>query len=230
MTVNEFFTALGDAARWPVGVSIKRTNPLPLDDKSVFASLQDATDYAAGVLAYPGQVIAVVTTTETKIYYIDHTMTLQEMGQGGQISIDPNTLVDNNGTIAIKGYADAAVGAQLTKTSNGLEWVVPSSTTIEGLSSAVSALQTSVTGLTSDMQKREATLVFPVGGSEDAISDVLLPQGTIIRSIELTVSTALTADAIIGSGVFAGLKRANQEVIDKILISTAELDEATLRT
>ena len=157
-------------------------------------------------------------------------MTLQEIGQGSQISIDPNTLVDNNGTIAIKGYASAAVGAQLTKTANGLEWVVPSSTTIEGLSSAVSALQTSVAGLSTDMQKREATLVFSISGSEDAVSDVLLPQGTIIRSIELTVSTALTANATIGSGVFVGLKRSNQEVIDKTLISIAELDEAILRT
>ena len=37
-----------------------RNGPFPLDRYSVFSSLVDAEEYAAGVLAYSGQVIAVM--------------------------------------------------------------------------------------------------------------------------------------------------------------------------
>lgn len=60
MTREEFFAAKNKGALWDVGVSINRTNPLPLDKNAVFESYDDALTYAKGVLAYPGQFIAVV--------------------------------------------------------------------------------------------------------------------------------------------------------------------------
>ena len=86
MTLNEFFSSLNNGARWDVGVSINRSNALPLDANSVFASLEAAQAYvngtAEGVLAnaYPGQVLAVVTENETVIYYVDAKMALQPVG------------------------------------------------------------------------------------------------------------------------------------------------------
>jgi TusA-related sulfurtransferase len=75
MTANEFFTNLNGGARWDVGVSINRSNKLPLDANSVFPSLAEAQAYVAGTHptrlsnAYPGQILSVVTEDgKTKIY------------------------------------------------------------------------------------------------------------------------------------------------------------------
>lgn len=60
MTRQEFFDMKAAGALWDVGVSINRTNPLPLDKNAVFESYDAALTYAKGVLSYPGQFIAVV--------------------------------------------------------------------------------------------------------------------------------------------------------------------------
>lgn len=71
MTREEFFAALAGGARWDVGVSINRTNPLPLDANSVFETLLDAENYAkTNALAYPGQIITVVDETSVAVYVI----------------------------------------------------------------------------------------------------------------------------------------------------------------
>lgn len=71
MTREEFFAALAGGARWDVGVSINRTNPLPLDANSIFETLTDAENYAkTNALAYPGQVITVVDETSVAVYVI----------------------------------------------------------------------------------------------------------------------------------------------------------------
>lgn len=80
---DDFFSALESGARWDVGVSIDRSNPLPLDSRSVFKSLTDAQTYAEGVFSYPGQVIAVVSDdNKVAVYALDGNKTLQEMGSG----------------------------------------------------------------------------------------------------------------------------------------------------
>lgn len=70
MTRQEFFEMKAAGALWDVGVSINRTNPLPLDKNAVFASLEEAQTYAQGVLAYPGQFIAVVAEDSSVTGYI----------------------------------------------------------------------------------------------------------------------------------------------------------------
>lgn len=70
MTRQEFFELKAAGALWDVGVSINRTNPLPLDKNAVFASLEEAQTYAQGVLAYPGQFIAVVAEDNSVTGYI----------------------------------------------------------------------------------------------------------------------------------------------------------------
>lgn len=71
MTREEFFDALASGARWDVGVSINRTNPLPLDAYSVFETFTDAENYAkTNALAYPGQILTVVDETSVDAYVI----------------------------------------------------------------------------------------------------------------------------------------------------------------
>lgn len=142
MTRDEFFAQKAKGALWDVGVSIQRGNPLPLDSNSVFESKAKADAYVAGVLAYPGQIIAVVEASATTIYYIDQAMALQEVGKiplgdGKSIKVDAAT-----GKISILGVDTAETGAQPVKQADGsIKWVKPDTTTVEGLSSAVKDLQ-----------------------------------------------------------------------------------------
>lgn len=142
MTRDEFFAQKAKGALWDVGVSIQRGNPLPLDSNSVFESKAKADAYVAGVLAYPGQIIAVVEASATTIYYIDQAMALQEVGKiplgdGKSIKVDAAT-----GKISILGVDTAETGAQPVKQADGsIKWIKPDTTTVEGLSKAVEDLE-----------------------------------------------------------------------------------------
>lgn len=73
MSVREdFFEAKEQASLWDVAVSIQRGNPLPLDSTSVVESYAALEEYAAGPLAYPGQIIAVVNVDGVEFYGLDH--------------------------------------------------------------------------------------------------------------------------------------------------------------
>lgn len=104
MTREEFFAQKANGALWDVAVSIKRGNPLPLDSNSVFDSYTALETYAAGVLAYPGQIVAVVNTDSTGIYYLDQNLAIQEVGKiptGDEKSI---SIID--GKVQIKNFGD----------------------------------------------------------------------------------------------------------------------------
>ena len=77
---DDFFANQAVAALWDVAVSIKRGNPLPLDSNSVFKSYADLETYASGVLAYPGQIVAVVNADSTEIYYLDQELAIKPVG------------------------------------------------------------------------------------------------------------------------------------------------------
>ena len=104
MTREEFFAQKANGALWDVAVSIKRGNPLPLDSNSVFDSYPALETYAAGVLAYPGQIVAVVNEDSTGIYYLDQNLAIQEVGKiptGDEKSI---SIID--GKVQIKNFGD----------------------------------------------------------------------------------------------------------------------------
>lgn len=71
MTREEFFNALNSGAKWDVGVSIARTNPLPLDANSVFESEEALSNYVrTNALAYPGQVVVVLGANEEQHTFV----------------------------------------------------------------------------------------------------------------------------------------------------------------
>lgn len=71
MTRTEFFEALANGAKWNVGVSIARTNPLPLDANSVFESIEALDNYVkTNPLAYPGQLVSVIGENELSAYHV----------------------------------------------------------------------------------------------------------------------------------------------------------------
>lgn len=106
---DDFFAAKLNGSLWDVAVSIKRGNPLPLDADSIFDSYAALEAYAADVLAYPGQVVAVVNEDSTGIYYLDQNLAIHPVGVSP--SGDEKTIeVSASGAVSLLGAAAAANG------------------------------------------------------------------------------------------------------------------------
>ena len=106
ITREEFFNKQANASLWDVAVSIKRGNPLPLDADSIFESYAALESYAADVLAYPGQIVAVVEEDATGIYYLDQNLAIQPVGvipAGDNKSIE----MDENDVFALHDFGKA---------------------------------------------------------------------------------------------------------------------------
>ena len=121
ITREEFFNKKANASLWDVAVSIKRGNPLPLDADSIFESYAALEAYAADVLAYPGQLVAVVEEDSTGIYYLDQNLAIQPVGiipSGDGKSIE----VSAEGAISLIGAADAENGTLPMLENGALVW------------------------------------------------------------------------------------------------------------
>lgn len=145
-------------------VAFNRQTAFPLDAKSYFESLELATAAAASAQEagssettyYYGQTIAVVADSKATLYVIQPDKTLKEVG--GNIAINENVFVkDSDGTLDLLGFADAVGGAQLVKTEDGkISWLKPDTTTVEGLSTAIASLKTTVGDENSGLVKQVA--------------------------------------------------------------------------
>lgn len=138
-------------------VAFNRQTAFPLDAKSYFESLElaqaaAATAQEAGsseTVYYFGQTIAVVENSKATLYVIQPDKTLKEVG--GNIAINENVFVKDGEKLDLLGFAGAVAGAQLVKGADGrLSWVKPDTTTVEGLSTSVTALEHTVNGYTDD--------------------------------------------------------------------------------
>ena len=151
-------------------VAFNRQTAFPLDAKSYFESLELATAAAASAQEagssettyYYGQTIAVVADSKATLYVIQPDKTLKEVG--GNIAINENVFVkDSDGTLDLLGFADAVGGAQLVKTEDGkISWVKPDTTTVEGLSTAIESLKTTIgddkSGLVKQVAENKAAI------------------------------------------------------------------------
>ena len=175
---DDFFTALTNGAKWDVGVSINRTNPLPLDVNSVFASKEALDTYVAGAFAYPGQVVAVVEESATTIYYIDQDKALHEVGKK-PVGDNKTVAVAEDGTISLANLADAETGSQPVLQADGsISWIKPDTTTVEGLTTAVESLGNRATALedkvgddSKGLVKEVADLTTDVSGVKSDLAD-----------------------------------------------------------
>lgn len=148
-------------------LNFRRGNPNPLDNSSVWKSLELAQNYAQNdPTAYVGQIISVVDYTSSDnstvtVYSIkDEAGTLQPVGSSS-IGDEGTITVASDGTISLFGIE----GLELTRTDengevtsityqplyvNGkLIWVEPSTTTVEGLSLEIESLKNRTTILES---------------------------------------------------------------------------------
>lgn len=133
-------------------VAFNRQTAFPLDAKSYFESLELATAAAASAQEagssettyYYGQTVAVVESGKATLYVIQPDNTLKEVG--GDIVINENVFAkDADGSLNLLGFSNAVAGAQLVKSADGkVSWVKPDATTVEGLQTVVSTLQTTI--------------------------------------------------------------------------------------
>ena len=178
-------------------LNFRRGNPNPLDNSSVWASLESAQAYAANdPVAYVGQILTVVNNTEgiATVYSIqDEAGTLKKVGTtpvGDGLTIE---VVD--GQIKLKGAATAETGAQPRIKSDGsIEWIVPSTETVDGLQAAVSGLQSDVSTLQTDMGNVKSTL----GNSEGGLVKDVADNASGIEAINTKIGNVAEGKTIVG--------------------------------
>lgn len=128
MTYKELFENLKNGAKWDIGVSISRTNPLPLDQYSIFESLDALNTYAASnAVAYPGQIVAVLTTggTEEEPTYTAEAYIIKAVGDGANVMKLASTTASGDVSADIANLQSAVSTLQndITETNNRLDQV-----------------------------------------------------------------------------------------------------------
>lgn len=184
-------------------MNIARGNPMALDTTEIWYSLSELEAYAkSGATAYVGQIVQLVDeTNKTATAYIIANV------DGDLVEVGSSTLGDNktieltdDGILRIVGAEDAKKGAQLVMGDNGIvSWVVPDTTTVEGLSTAVSALDERV----------------------DAVETTIGQHGTRIGALESTLSGMSGIFNFAGTKTadeFANVKAEDHDVGDVILV------------
>lgn len=158
-------------------MAIERNNPIPLDSTALWYSYDEMVTYAKeSSTAYVGQILSLVVDNEATAYIILNTSgDLKEVGSA--TLVDNTTIVLNDGVIAFKDFGkryykyipateteEATYVLQEVDENNpwivGLEpkvasedgqlvlgWYEPNPTTVEGVSSVVASLQTTVNDL-----------------------------------------------------------------------------------
>lgn len=166
-------------------ISYKRGNPIPLDTTAVWYDEAELRAYAAsGVTAYVGQVLSLVSEvkntegevighTSTAYIIADTNGTLEPIGTA-PVGDDTSIVVAEDGTVSLKGIdglvferevtgADGQTTTEEVKyqplmTKNGLVWIEPSKTTVEGLATLIG-----------DLTDRVDTLEEVVGDAEGGL-------------------------------------------------------------
>lgn len=187
----------------------QRTGAFPLDRSSIFSSLADAVKYAAGAgdderglggTSYVGQTIAVYDNETVTLYIIEANRTLKKVGTT-PVGDEKTIVVAENGTVSLKGVAGLsftgedgqAVSYQPLLVNGELTWVVPSKTTVEGLSAEIEALKTAVGTLNTTVGNNTSGLVKDVADNKTAIVTINTKIGAIPE--EKTIAEQITAEA-----------------------------------
>ena len=204
--LNKYTSA--DGLGFPL--NFRRGNPNPLDNSSVWASLESAQAYAANdPVAYVGQILTVVDNTEgiATVYSIqDEAGTLKKVGTS-PVGDESTITVAEDGTISLFGVA----GLELTRTEadgsttkikyqpllvdGKLTWVEPSATTVEGLAAEIDGIKTRLSAVETTVGNAESGLVKDVADNTTAIANINTKIGTVEENKTLVemISDAQTA-------------------------------------
>ena len=190
-------------------LNFRRGNPNPLDNSSVWASLEAAQTYAASdPVAYVGQILTVVDNTNgiATVYSIqDEAGTLKKVGTS-PVGDESTITVAEDGTVSLFGVA----GLELTRTEEDgsttkinyqpllvdgkLTWVEPSATTVEGLATEIEGIKTRLSAVEATVGNAEGGLVKDVADNASGIEAINTKIGTVAegKTIVEMISDAKT--------------------------------------
>ena len=232
-------------------LNFRRGNPNPLDNSSVWASLEAAQAYAStDPVAYVGQILTVVDNTEgiATVYAIqDEAGTLKKVGTS-PVGDEATITVAEDGTVSLYGVA----GLELTRTEpdgstkkinyqpllvdGKLTWVEPSATTVEGLAAEIEGLKTRISTVETTVGDAESGLVKDVADNTAAISNINTKIGTVEENKTLVemisdAQEAATYDDTLLVGRVAAIEGDYLKAADKTALETKMAEDiATAKT
>ena len=111
---------------------------------------------------------------------------------GEQLLGDDKSILINGQIVSLKGFADAEAGAQPRKNAAGeIEWVVPSTETVDGLQQTVAGLQSDVNTLLDIIQPAgEVSLTDKVNSLEEIINGS--GEGSVDAKIDEAINDFMT--------------------------------------
>ena len=121
--------------------------------------------------------------TDTGVFKIGDGVTtygnLKDIG-GACLSADGKSIVIEDGVLKLVGFDAAGTGAQPRKTAEGaIEWVVPSTDTVDGLQTIVTGLQTDVTNLQTNVTNIQEILTPSAEGEIPLLDRVKALEGNV---------------------------------------------------
>lgn len=169
-------------------MNFRRGAPNPLDNSAVWKSLAEAQNYAqTDPTAYVGQILSVVDNTAGNVDVYKIKNEAGDLELVGTVPVgDGNTVdVGADGKIKLHGIDDKGTGTYQPSLVNGvLTWTVPSTTTVEGLSTEIDGLKTRV------------------GTAEDDIDAVETKLEGIDGTVKAAIEAAVEAGAYDDSALF----------------------------
>lgn len=232
-------------------LNFRRGNPNPLDNSSVWASLEAAQAYAAtDPVAYVGQILTIVDNAEgvATVYAIqDEAGTLKKVGTS-PVGDEATITVAEDGTVSLYGVS----GLELTRTEpdgsikkinyqpllvdGKLTWVEPSTTTVEGLAAEIEGLKTRISTVETTVGNAESGLVKDVADNTAAISNIDTKIGTVAENKTLVemisdAQEAATYDDTLLVGRVAAIEGDYLKAADKTALETKMAEDiATAKT
>ena len=205
-----------------MSLNIRRGNPNPLDNSSVWASLAEAQNYAkTDPVAYVGQILTVVTdvvvdevTVKTATAYVidNEAGDLKEVGSS-PVGDEKSITVAEDGTVSLYGIAGLALTREVEKdgetvtekinyqpllVDGKLTWVEPSATTVEGLATEIEGIKTRLGALETTVGKaaegeNEATGLVKAVADIEAKIGVEASEGVEATGLEKKIADNTTA-------------------------------------
>lgn len=207
MTREEFFNKLTSGAKWDVGVSIARTNPLPLDANSVFESVEALTTYVTtNALAYPGQLVSVLGEAEVAAYQIQsvgETGTFVKLAastatgdiEGDLIALTNRVATAEGKLTALEGIVGDATAGLVKDVADNKSAVEANASAIDGHSTRLTAVEGKVTANETAIAGNTANIAAIDGRVTTVESAVATLNGTGEGSVTKTVNDAIDAFA-----------------------------------
>lgn len=222
-TVKNLFDKL-NGSKWNAGVTFERTNPVPLEKYSVFHTLAEAETYArSNAVAYPGQLLAVVTDTAVTTYKINVDGTLSQIDaqiKPGDLPISAGVGIEfgeNNGKTTIN--AKLKNGNGLTVDNNGylsvqkvdFDKVVDSTTSASDNAAYTSAVYQALTAI----DNRVSSGYVPLSVANSATSADKLQKASDVSSIASSYITSYFDGMAAGSAdkTLTGLTTVDGKVV-----------------